>query len=370
MKPPRKLVFVMEGFAPYRVPFWNELGRHYDLTVLLLSPVEKGRQWETDWDSAHCRLVRLQSRQLYVNRIDWALNFSWGSVRRTLDRLAPDLLLVGGWSSPGYWAARSWGLRHHVPMVFWSESHILSARTRGRWVFDEIKRRFLAAFDSHYTFSQLGVEYLTGFGVPRQRITEAYNLPDIDAFDGCERLEADPVPKLLYVGRIVENKGIWQMAQALAELRDRPFRLLVAGDGPLRGEFERRLALAGLSGRVQFLGYLQQRELKAAYRRADILVFPTLNEVWGMVAHEALLSGLYVVGSDRAASTHALIRPGVNGESFSPTRAGALAQALGRALDRMPFDRRAIRASVQHISVAGEVAKLRNALERAAAWAH
>jgi glycosyltransferase involved in cell wall biosynthesis len=362
-----KVAFVAEGFAPYRVPFWNELARHCDLTVLLLGRLEKGRAWRVNTQAIRCRVEHMDGPQLFLPRMDWALYLSFARVGRALERLQPNVMIVGGWASPGYWAARAWGQRNHVPLVFWSESHQLSTRTRGYFLFDAIKRRFLRVFDAYYAFSPLSAEYLFGFGVDPQHVFLSYNLPDIGAFPRCERMGNSSEPTLLYVGQLILRKGLLPLFDALGRLTQRPWRLLIAGSGPLEPELRKYALHRGFGDRIEFLGYVQQEALNDVYRRGDVLLFPSLNEVWGLVLHEGLLSGTYAVASDRAAASHALLRPEENGEMVSPYDVGALAASIGRALDRIPFDREAIRRTVSHITIEGEVAKLVDAVRFAQA---
>ena len=362
-----KVTFVAEGFAPYRVPFWNELGRQCDLTLLLLGRSEKGRGWRVNTEAIQCRVELIPSWQLYFPRMDWALYLSAGKIRSALEYLQPNLIILGGWASPGYWAARAWGRRNRIPLVFWSESHRLSTRTSRYSLFNAIKRRFLRAFDAYYAFSPLSAEYLVGFGVEPERIFLSYNLPDIGAFPRCDRVGGAAEPTLLYVGQLIKRKGLLQLFDALGRLTHRRWRLLIAGAGPLDQALRERAASLGFADRIEFLGYIQQEGLNDLYRRSDVLLFPSLNEVWGLVLHEAFLSGAYAVASDRAAATHALLRPGENGEMVSPRDVNALVAAIGRALDCVPFDRDAIRRTVSHITIAGEVAKLVDAIRFAMA---
>ncbi|MGZ9104201.1 MAG: glycosyltransferase, partial [Rhodoplanes sp.] len=69
------------------------------------------------------------------------------------------------------------------------------------------------------------------------------------------------------------------LGEALACLRDRPWRLLVAGDGPARPEVRR--ALAATSGRIVWLGRLGEAEMCTVYASADLFVWPAIRESWG-----------------------------------------------------------------------------------------
>lgn len=362
-----KVVFVSEGFAPYRVPFWNRLSSAFELGVVLLGRSEIGRAWSVRMEDIQCPVVQVKSRQFFVSRMDWALYLSYREVKRALTALAPDVLIIGGWASPGYWAARSWALRRGTPMVFWSESHRLSTRTHGWQLLNAIKTQFLKPFDAFYAFSPLSAEYLIGFGVDQQNVFLSYNLPDIGAFPRCDRVGDTAKPSLLYVGQLIRRKGLLELFDSLSRLTHLSWRLLIAGTGPLEAELRRRAFRYGFADRIEFLGYIQQEGLNQIYRQGDVLLFPSLNEVWGLVLHEGLLSGTYAVASDRAAASHALLRPGENGEMVSPRDVSALASAIERAIDRCPFDREAIRKTVSHITIEGEVAKLVDAVRFAQA---
>ncbi len=84
------------------------------------------------------------------------------------------------------------------------------------------------------------------------------------------------------------------LARALANLRDLPWRLLVAGDGTARADVEAAFA-AAIPGRTAFLGALSSGDVAAAYAAADLCVWPAVNEAYGMALLEAQAAGVPVV---------------------------------------------------------------------------
>ena len=84
------------------------------------------------------------------------------------------------------------------------------------------------------------------------------------------------------------------LARALGNLRDLPWRLLVAGDGSARGEVETAFA-AAIPDRAVFLGALSWSDVAAAYAAADLCVWPAVNEAYGMALLEAQAAGVPVV---------------------------------------------------------------------------
>src|SRR5688572_3810235 len=86
------------------------------------------------------------------------------------------------------------------------------------------------------------------------------------------------------------------LAQVLALASDLRWQLLVAGDGPARGEVEAALT-AAVPGRAVFLGALRLRGIAALYAAADVCVWPAVNEAYGMALLEAQAAGLPVIAA-------------------------------------------------------------------------
>ena len=131
---------------------------------------------------------------------------------------------------------------------------------------------------------------------------------------------------LLFLGRIVREKGIDCFARVVGELRRRghSVRPLIIGEGPAAPHFKRALGDAVFSGR------LEGAELGRAVASADILLNPSTTEAFGNVNLEALAAGLAVVSAD-ADSARALIHDGETG-LLRPARVQALADAVEHLL--------------------------------------
>ncbi|MEM1076580.1 MAG: glycosyltransferase family 4 protein [Pseudomonadota bacterium] len=114
------------------------------------------------------------------------------------------------------------------------------------------------------------------------------------------------------------------IAQALTQVRNRDWTLDIAGDGPARSEVEALFAQFG--SRVRFLGALDDKTLQAAYARSTILVWPGVNEAFGMSYLEAQAHGLAVVAQDR---------PGVRDVVFSGAAYPRPEQGPGGLADRL-----------------------------------
>ncbi len=138
------------------------------------------------------------------------------------------------------------------------------------------------------------------------------------------------------------------LAETLRDLADVPWQLLVAGDGPARREVESAFAWIESetpSRRVHFAGEISTEGLPGLYAACDVLVWPALNEAYGMALLEAQAAGLPVVAG-RAGGVSSVVRDGETGLLTEPGDKAALAGALG-ALLRAPERRRHMAAAAR-----------------------
>lgn len=109
-----------------------------------------------------------------------------------------------------------------------------------------------------------------------------------------------PRPHLLYVGRLLEWKGIAIALRAISRIRHcyPGVRFTIVGDGPARSKLVKLSQRLDLGEMVQWCGWRTQAELEGYYRTADLLLFPSLRDSGGMVVLEALAHGVPVLCSD------------------------------------------------------------------------
>jgi glycosyltransferase involved in cell wall biosynthesis len=110
-----------------------------------------------------------------------------------------------------------------------------------------------------------------------------------------------PVLRFLYIGRLVPEKGIGFLQDAVDQLLasgELRFELTIVGDGRLYQQLESWAA--GTKGVVDVSPFVQASEVPSVYARTDVLLFPTLGDPYGLVVDEALAAGMPVVSSDKA----------------------------------------------------------------------
>jgi glycosyltransferase involved in cell wall biosynthesis len=139
---------------------------------------------------------------------------------------------------------------------------------------------------------------------------------------------------VLFVGRLVERKGVAHLIEALGQLKNQNrTQLVVVGEGPERPRLEARARELGLSDRVVFRGRISDAELRRAYEMADVFVLPAVldargdTEGLGVVLLEAMNYGVPVIAS-RIGGIVDIVTDNETGILVPPGDAAALAGAL------------------------------------------
>jgi colanic acid/amylovoran biosynthesis glycosyltransferase len=140
-------------------------------------------------------------------------------------------------------------------------------------------------------------------------------------------------PRLVNIGRIVEQKGQAILIQAVARLLERGFdvKLVIVGDGPMRAEIETLVARLGLSDHVRITGYLSNEAVRDELLAARALVLPSFAEGLPGVFFEALALGRPIISTYIAAHPE-LIERGVNGWLVPAGAVEPLVDAMAQAL--------------------------------------
>ncbi len=178
------------------------------------------------------------------------------------------------------------------------------------------------------------------FGVP---------LAQFDRFDPEEaaRIRARFGPRIvLGVGRLIYYKGFEHLVRAMKKIDG---HLLIVGEGPLRGALEREALRAGVSGRVTFLGHVE--DVVPYYHAADVFALSSVarSEAFGIVQLEAMACRKPVVNTALDSGVTFVSVDGVTGLTVPPGDSESLAAALNRLLEDSALNARYGRAARRRV---------------------
>ncbi|MCS7098149.1 MAG: glycosyltransferase family 4 protein [Candidatus Methanomethyliaceae archaeon] len=137
---------------------------------------------------------------------------------------------------------------------------------------------------------------------------------------------------VLYIGRMVYEKGPHILLEAIRILNRNDLKFLFVGDGPMKPHLIEMSKRMGIAEKVYFLGHVSDEVLHALYKMAYLAVFPSLYEPFGIVALEAMGSGVPVIVS-AVGGLNEIIEDGYNGIKFPSGSPIGLANAIKRLLD-------------------------------------
>jgi glycosyltransferase involved in cell wall biosynthesis len=206
-----------------------------------------------------------------------------------------------------------------------------------------IRRIMVRIADGCITNSQAGRTYLIEILQARaeRTIVQPYEIPDEHTLPDLDRVETLPPVKLqrpifLFVGHIIPRKGLPLLLEACSILQNRGYQnytLQVVGDGDHQPELAAFCQERQLIDRVQWVGRVAFDRIGSYFQAADVFVFPTQEDTWGVVTLEAMLLGKPILCSTGAGSSE-LVVPGENGYVFPPDDPVKLADLMQQFLDR------------------------------------
>lgn len=144
-----------------------------------------------------------------------------------------------------------------------------------------------------------------------------------------ERIYDPEEPCFLSLARLARPKNLDTVLQALARLKERPWRYVIAGQGPDSAILQQQTQNLGIADKVEFLG--QVRDVKPLLRSADIFLMPSRWEGFGLAAVEAMNAGLPVVAST-APGLREVVCPAGN-PTVDPDDIASLTNAITNLLD-------------------------------------
>ncbi len=208
----------------------------------------------------------------------------------------------------------------------------------------------------------------------RESAQKHYRIPIQVIYNGVDLQKINPgvirvntPPRIIFAGRLMQQKNPVRIIEILAELKDLDWRLTLAGDGPLKAEIESAIQIHGLADRISMPGWITPQQVIAEFSASDILLMPSLSEGLPVVGVQAAAMGLVLVLSNVGGNID-LVEPGINGFLLDAQDKKGFANSLRTLLEnpeRLLEMRKASRNLAEKFDINGIIAEYQGAFNQA-----
>lgn len=334
-----KILWLSSWFGDYRVPVYDNLNRLSDGAFWIVcsemetSELVRRKLREKLGDHAiimpQQKIIRLGNADSDFANSSLALHWQQG-LYSTIRNVKPDVIIVEGF---GRWAPAGiiYSILHRKRLLMFYERTAWTERKAGWWrtLYRRLAGKAVDCFLSNGALSEQYLRENLGFSsapiIKGCMSADSFYLHhDVEA-ELEARHKADREAecrngkgiRFLYVGRIVEPKGIRQLLEAW-EIHHQSYSndtLTLAGEGILLKEMCERY---GNDKGIIMAGYVSYDRIYSYYRDCDVVVQPTLEDNWSLVIPEAMSCGRAVMCSIYNGGYPELVKDSVNGYSFDP----------------------------------------------------
>ena len=326
----KRVLFLTNYPSPYRVHFFDELGKSLDVTVLYSDQVADITHRDPKWFEAgeggfHSVQLRktaaFRDENLCLDVLPWL-------------KKPFDYIVICGYASPTAMLAMAWLRLHRVPFYMEVDGGLIREDSAAKYRF---KRLLVSGATYWLSSGPRTTAYLVHYGAreeavrtyPFTSLWERDILPQIPTMEEKQSLRRElgmmESRIVLYVGRFTRAKGMDALLEAATTL-DADTGVYFVGGEPEKAHL-RFCESQGLSN-VHFVGFRRKEQLTDYYKAADLLVLPTESDVWGLVINEAMACGLPVVTTNRCVAGLELVEDGINGYLVPVNDREALAEKL------------------------------------------
>ncbi len=325
-----KVLFLSYIPSPYRVAFFNELGKQCELTVVFEKAVNAIR--DDSWKDFSFD----NFRGIVLDGIGDSNRLPRFSVTRYLKRGEYDAIVVHNPTTPtGIWAIR-YMKRHRIPYMVESDGGFPRGEENGG-IAARIKRYLYKDADLCLSTAEINDRYFTENGVAANHIRRYpfSSVRDADILPTPLSSEKKAALKdtlgirekkvVVTVGRFIQCKGFDILLQAAASLPENIGVYFIGGQPT--DEYTALVNNLALTN-IHFIDFQAKKDLWKYFQASDVFVLPTRGDVWGLVVNEAMANALPVVTTERCIAGLEMVRQGENGYIVPVDDADALAERI------------------------------------------
>lgn len=335
----KKVLWLTNIPSPYRVDFFNELGKQCELTVLF----EKGASDERDESWKNFRADYFKAIFLKGKNIGVAEAFCPGVIQYLNHNY--DHIVVTNFSDPTGMLAIAVLRAKKIPYIIESDGGFAGT---GKGIKEGIKHWLLSGAKLYFSTAVEHDKYYLAYGAKPEEIVR-YPFTSLHREDilakpvSCvekmmlrEKLGMKEEKIILSVGQFIHRKGYDILFKAFRKL-DSSIGCYIIGGKPM-DEYDQMIKEFNLSN-IHFVDFKLKDELNEYYRAADLFVLPTREDIWGLVINEAMAQGIPVVTTERCVAGLELIKNDAIGQIVPVENVEKLATAIKKEVGNISNER-------------------------------
>lgn len=326
-----KVLFLATIPSPYRVNFFNELGKLCELTVFFEKEYssERSDEWRK-FNIVNFKAVFLKGISVKANKAFCP------EIIKTYKRTPHDVLVIGGYNTPTSMYLISYLKRHRKSFILSADGGEVKSERKIAYL---VKRHFISAAAMWIGTSVGTLNYFCHYGADRDR-TRIY--PFTSIYDSqilaspMERQEKQKLRRelgmdagfaIIAVGQFIYRKGFDVLLKAAREIKH-PMEIYIIGGSPTE-EYKTLAGECSLKN-IYFQNFMNPVDLQKYYMASDLFVLPTREDIWGLVINEAAAWGLPIITTKQCVAGKEIIGKYDNGLLVEKEDVSGLAEAIER----------------------------------------
>ena len=313
-----KVLFLTYAPSPYRVDFFNELGKLVDLTVCYEINKEEDKKKNGRNDLWHVKTNNnyKETYLKYIRIYKYSISYD---VIKIIKKKCFDIIVIGGYNSLTAMITMEYLKKKKISFILSTDGGF--PKTNENKIKYMVKRHFISMADYYLSTGKNANNYLTYYGAKEDNIfiypftsmgeKDVLKLPlsKLEKQKIKEKLKIDNKITFISVGRFMKIKGFDILIKSIKGLNNAQF--IIIGDKPNEEYLDliKKLKITN----IKIIDFKQKKELMTYLKAADIFVLATRNDIWGLVINEALSNGLPVITTNKCGAGLDLVRDDYNG---------------------------------------------------------
>lgn len=311
---PLKVLITTNIPSPYFVNYANELGKYVELTVAF--ELDKGLDRDKTWDSYKALNFKPVFLKAFRLTVESGLSFK---IKKYLRHNQFDRIIIANPTTPTGVVSLLYCRKHKIPFIIQSEGGFQGT---GKSFKEKFKKHIMEKATFYLTGMGGQDDYFLKYGATQDTLKK-YPFSSlykkdllIKPISSKEKdnlklkLKINYKHVVLYVGRFIDVKDIPTLLKSFQNFNDDTCLLLVGGNK--KKEYEKLETEYKLKN-IIYLSFKNKNDINDYYKIADVLVFTSKGDTWGLVINEAMAFGLPIISSNKSIAATQLIKNGENG---------------------------------------------------------